>query len=134
MLSLPLSLLLATFTLRATFPHTHNTADEPVQPYDQLDDSAKGLIEAIQERQAYINAGWWVGREGGLTSASGQRSFAAFEHPPPPTQPPASGALGPHAWHLPNCRISTQNVEPPDYSPSAACLHLLLLPLLLLQG
>ncbi|KAL4440288.1 hypothetical protein ABPG75_003289 [Micractinium tetrahymenae] len=32
-------------------------ADEPVQPYDQLDDSAKGLIEAIQERQAYINAG-----------------------------------------------------------------------------
>lgn len=32
-------------------------ADEPVQGYDQLDDSAKGLIEAIQERQAYINAG-----------------------------------------------------------------------------
>lgn len=39
-------------------PCTHAPpADEPVQPYEQLDDSAKGLIEAIQERQAYINAG-----------------------------------------------------------------------------
>jgi len=31
-----------------------------LQPYDQLDDSAKGLIEAIQERQEYINAGGLV--------------------------------------------------------------------------
>ncbi len=38
-------------------PPAHLPADEPVQAYDQLDDSAKGLIEAIQERQAYINAG-----------------------------------------------------------------------------
>ena len=43
-------------------PLASHTADEPVQPYDQLDESAKGLIEAIQERQAYINAG---GRKGG---------------------------------------------------------------------
>lgn len=62
-------------------PHTPHSAsltalraaDEPVQPYDQLDDSTKGLIEAIQERQAYINAGGclrcgvggWVDVQGG---------------------------------------------------------------------
>lgn len=32
-------------------------ADEPVQAYDELDEGAKGLIEAIQERQAHIATG-----------------------------------------------------------------------------
>ncbi len=32
-------------------------ADEPVKPFDQLDDESKRLLDAIQERQAYIQAG-----------------------------------------------------------------------------
>ena len=32
-------------------------ADEPVQPYDEMDEKAKDLLDAIHERQAYINAG-----------------------------------------------------------------------------
>lgn len=32
-------------------------ADEPVKPFEQLDDDSLRLLDAIQERQAYIQAG-----------------------------------------------------------------------------
>lgn len=50
-------------TRRLGAPHNYNCiphwrpADEPVQPYEALDDGARALIEAIQERQAYIAEG-----------------------------------------------------------------------------
>lgn len=37
-------------------PPAHRT-DEPVTAYDELDDDAKDLIDAIRERQAYIATG-----------------------------------------------------------------------------
>ena len=46
-----------TSRLSPPLPRTHAPADEPVQAYDQLDDSARALVESIQERQAYIAAG-----------------------------------------------------------------------------
>lgn len=32
-------------------------ADEPVKPFEQLDEESLRLLDAIQERQAYIQAG-----------------------------------------------------------------------------
>jgi hypothetical protein len=32
-------------------------ADEPTKPFDELDDGARGLLDSILERQAYIGAG-----------------------------------------------------------------------------
>lgn len=54
--------------------HIH-AADEPVKPYEQLDDRAKELIQAIQERQAYIQAG--KRRELGMKHLSQQRRAPA---------------------------------------------------------